>query len=451
MTMRITGEDKYNVKPAVEPSQVKATSERLIKSTEWNAFMDLFRQLQSKETGYIHTFYGKTEAPHQAVCVLDNLLFALALCRQKTVDGVTEGKELVEKLLAYQSKEGFFPAYLHEFPNTYDRHIGADLLPPLFLIYQHFHHVLGLPNLKNSIEELLSASLQESDKMAIQNQFKVGGVLCAFGKMHDRKDWIAAGKKLLDIGKLLSHPSRFIPKHLGEAMLGAYLGDQETADCLMGWMKSLWHPALKCYAGPFARNYFRKGKPEITLYELFMGLEAADIKGVLLFPHEFKPVLQNPIECHLEEKLAYSWLDHESYPFVFQWQNAHLIVYAPFAKAKFNGKNTLTIQLQESSDENELFIYITPKEGMNILINGEKATTFSAGDTVSIQDQDVKINLAFETVEGRFLGHLSKGCLPTEKENFGKNRFNAYEWQLLWRTLSRPEKTEIKLHFSYEA
>ena len=443
-----------------------------------------FRSLQSPETGFVHTFYGKSEAPHQAVSVLDNFLFALALCRLKTIEGVQEGKALIEKLLAYQSTDGFFPVYLHEFPFIYDRHHGASLLPVLFSIHRYFHRVIGAEMAKrllNCIEKLLDACLPELPLMSLPNRFKVGGALVGYGEQVSSEEWISRGKALLDFQELLNSPSKFIPKHLGEAFSGAVIaGGSVTAD-LLSWMKSLWHPELFCYAGPFTSLHFNKGDQEITLFDLFMLAEGnkvparfkrADLgllKAALLFPIQLDKATESfsTPNMILKNNYALSFLPEGEnkigrYPFAFQWGSqeslSSLILHAPLTeKVHFDGKNTIHIdmgpcpELETREPGRELYWFLTPKEDLKILINGQTATTFRAGDLLTIEDAQMRMTLKFETSGGVFQGHISKSCLPSEKGNFGKNRFEGYQWQLLWRTISREDNCFVKIHFSYDS
>lgn len=443
-----------------------------------------FKSIQSKETGFVHSFYGKSEAPHQAISVLDNFLFALALCRLKTIEGVQEGKALIEKLLAYQSADGFFPVYLHEFPFIFDRHYGASLLPVLFLTHRYFHRVLGAEiskRLLSSIEKLLTSSLSELPVMSLPNRFRVGGTLVGYGELTHSEEWINQGNELLDFQSLWNSPSKFVPKHLGEALSGALIAGGKTASDLHSWMKSLWHAELACYAGPFTSVNFNKGDQAITLFDLYMLAEGTKVpsrfkrsdlgllKAALLFPIELKPSLESFLESDmiLGKNYCCSWLPEGEkkigrYPFVFQWgaqeSLASLIFYAPLTeKVKFNGKDKLEIdmgpcpELETREPGRELYWFVTPKDDLKILINGQTATTFRVNDLLTIEDAHMRIELRFETKEGVFQGHISKTCLPSEKDNFGKNRFEGYQWQLLWRTISRPDNCPLTIHFSYVA
>lgn len=430
------------------------------------------RAIQSEETGFVHSFYGKSQAPHQAVSVLDNLLFALALCRLKTVEGVQEGKAILEKLLAYQSHEGLFPMYLHEFPFCYDRHHGAALLPALFEIYRHFHRVLGTEitqKLNAALEKLLTVGLTDCHQMSLPNRFRLGGALVGYGKVMQRQEWIDKGHELLNLDLLFNHPSRFIPKHLGEALSGALLADGDAADKLQHWMKSLWHPALCCYAGPSVHTRFVEGLPEITLYDLYMlkevplrfkKLQNSLLQAALLFPkNEVEGgTLENAV---IREECSYAWVEENlpnRYPFSFLFGNSELpasLILSTVHPVQFDGKNLLQVVMGAIPDTDykdpgrEIFWYFNPTNNMKILVNGLPATTFRIKDVITIEDDTMKIQLIFNSSEGIFQGHFSKAAAPTETQNMGKNRFCAYQWQLLFRTISRPNPCIVNIEFSY--
>lgn len=409
------------------------------------------RAIQSEETGFIHSYYGRVDPPHQAVSLEDNLLFVLALCRLKTVEAIQEAKILLEKLLAYQSPAGLFPSYLHEFPFCPDPYRGASLLPPLFSIYHYFHHVLGASltkSLREAIEKLLNALIPEFPHLSLTDRFRIGGALLGMG--HEE------GKRWLDIKAFLNSPSRFIPKHLGEAYSGAVMAPGgEVASQLMGWMKTLWHPQLCTYSGPFLRIDFFQGEKEVTLYDLYMGKESPLLKGALVFPHELKVAsVEVPSYSHQEDQLCFSWLPMKGqYPFAFQWKGGHLVLYAQEANVSCDGKGILDITmgkapLMDSKDSGrEILWYLS--QHLKMSVNGQAATTFRLNDDVCLEDENIAIHLVFEAEEGRFQGHFSKAQAPTEKICFGKHRFHAYHSQILWRTILRPDFAPLRIRFSY--
>lgn len=369
------------------------------------------RALQSPETGFIHYFYQKAEGPYQAVPIYENFLFALALCRVKSVESVGEAKVLLEKLLSYQLPSGLFPVYLHDFPNAYDKYIGAKLLPPLHWLYHYFHLPLG----KEMSEKLLNA-----------------------------------------INKLKENP---YPANFAEPQTAAFLEGPEHAEAEMKKALQNWHSDLQCYVGPFNKIRFTKGVQELTLYDLYMsaythelsprlqGIHPIFLQGALIFPSHF--------ECKKVEVPSFSFTPEGEYPFAFQWGTnsdiSLLALSAPRAKKiDFDGKNAFTIALGanpnlEMKEEGKEVVWYASL-GTKILVNGLPATTFRAGDLISIEDDKIRFELKFQPTGGVFQGHLSRGQLPSEIHN---GRFVAYQWLLSWRTIDRTEDCILKVHFDY--
>lgn len=348
------------------------------------------RALQSSETGFVHYFYQKVEGPYQAIPIYENFLFALALCRVKSVESVQEAKVLIDKLLAYQMPNGLFPIYLHDFPNTYDKYIGKRLIAPLHLLHQYFHLPLG--------------------------------------------------KEMSD--KLLSAIHRLSTPYVNPELEMKY-----------------WHPDLQCYVGPFKKIRFTKGVQELTLYDLYMcaythelsprlqGVNPLFLQGALIFPSDF---------VYKAEKISPFSFDPEAeYPFSFQWGTnskiSLLALFAPRAKSiAFDEKNTFIIELGtppnfEMKEEGKEVVWYASLE-TKILVNGLAATTFRAGDLISIEDDKIRFELKFQPDSGVFQGHLSRGCMPTELHH---GRFEAYQWLISWRTIDRTENCTLKVHFNY--
>jgi hypothetical protein len=207
------------------------------------------RALQSKETRFVHHYQGKSDQLlHQTIPFYENLLFALALARTRTVEGVQESKALLEKLLAYQSPQGLFPVYLHEFPFYHDQYIGAHLLPVFYWLDHLFHSVIGM-DLKPAIQKLIAATAPEVAHMPAALQAKALGALIAFGKAPE-----------------LSFPD-----------LSACEGSKEKADWITGRLLAKlplpaiadWDPHMQLYTGDWRCVRFERGAPEVTLYDLY--------------------------------------------------------------------------------------------------------------------------------------------------------------------------------------
>lgn len=378
------------------------------------------RGVQSEETGFVHGYYGKKEPPHQAILFLENALFVLTLFRTKTVEGIQEGKKILEKLLAYQSPEGLFPSFFHEFPFCYDRYIGAHCLPPLYLIYHYFHMYLGQSlegSLEQAIRRLIEKSMVEVSVMPFSFQVKLGGSLIGCGRQWNEESWVKKGEELLAEDKLRTLTSCSIPAELGNCLLGAMLAGGDYFYPLLELFSKKWHPVLQRYIGPFDAMFFTEGEQNLSLFDLFMWASDGKIpqqmtaypsqllNGALLFPvaagEQVRAVVDKEKHTFVSgERWGYSWSEKSlgqvgCYPFVFQWDDAFIALYAPRVKElQFDGNHQIQVNLGscpnlESKEEScELNWYLSLKEGRKILINGQPATTFRANDVVSIEDED---------------------------------------------------------------
>jgi len=113
---------------------------------EKRCFIDLnlqaARKRLSPQTGWVHHCYESEGTRHDTIPLLENLCFALALFRSRLSDDILQGRQLLEKLLAFEV-QGEFPIYLHEYPTIRDRGSSLDLLPALLHIQKEFGIVLG--------------------------------------------------------------------------------------------------------------------------------------------------------------------------------------------------------------------------------------------------------------------------------------------------------------------
>lgn len=428
------------------------------------------KALKGEETHFLHYYYGKTVPPHQAIPTIENFLFALAECRTKTVDGVQDGKALITHLLAYQQPSGLFPVYLHDIPYCQDRYIGVHLLPILYHLYHYFHTVLGdvAETIQESSFKLLDATLPFLEQMPEHLQLKCAGSLIAFGKLWDFKQWTQAGGMILPkFSEFLESPSRYIPSHLADVMVGLNLTESDEKQKLAKWMGSLWNSHLECYAGPFQDMHFYHGEQQITLYDLYMAHYTKKIPARI---HAPKPVLlqgalivPDHVEMEIPQAKNLATLNEVGsrglYPFVYQWGEAKdpraFIVHPANGSAFKVEGNTMHVKLAELPNfedkeaAREISTYLPLRDDIKITVNGLAANTFRPGDLIKITDLFVTLEVTFKASEGTFQGHITRGCLPTEWTNFGKERFAAYQWMIFLRTINRPADCMIDISFKY--
>jgi hypothetical protein len=72
------------------------------------------RHFVSKRTRFLH-WDGPYEKKHDTIPIFENLCYATALMRLKEKESYLEGKELLDRLMAFQM-EGKFPYALHDYP-----------------------------------------------------------------------------------------------------------------------------------------------------------------------------------------------------------------------------------------------------------------------------------------------------------------------------------------------
>lgn len=411
------------------------------------------RALQSKETRFVHHYQGKSDqAIHQTIPFYENLLFALALARTRTVEGVQESKALLEKLLAYQSPQGLFPVYLHEFPFYHDQYIGAHLLPVFYWLDHLFHSVIGI-DLKKPIQKLISATLPHVAEMPAALQAKALGSLIAFKQ-----------------APKLDFPS-----------FDACEGPKEKADWITGRLLTKapippihdWDASMQLYTGDWRAMRFEKGSPEVTLYDLYgcslsgelprrlPSLHPAWLQAALCFPTEpplsLAPQIAAPFRTiHLPT--TEEGYPSGSYPFVLAWgKEPRSLILHPGALNKVDAREgTLDFTLgakpplEDREACREIVFSLQDFPGFRLLVNGSPATTFRIDDAVSLELPNALISLRFECIgRGVFQGHLSRGTKPTEWINAGVNRYNGYDWLISLRTIDRDENTKIRIHYDF--
>lgn len=409
------------------------------------------KALQSKETRLLHHYYGKKEQPvDQTVPFYENLLFCLALCRTKTVEGVQEAKALLERLLAYQGPEGLFPVYLHEFPFYHDRFCGAHLLPVFYWIDHLFHGVLGI-SLKQPIDRLAETTLKELPRMAFAEKVKAAGALISLGKLEKE----AFPKETPDAD----------PKEIADWITGRRLAGLAEPDY------NFWNFPMEAYFGPWKSIRFEEGRPELTLLDLYAachaeemperltGLHPVFLQGALCVPQESVKKKVQESKGWFHQVLEQEGYAYDSYPFYIRWgkQGESLALHPGTLQKVTECPGYVEIELgktpplEERDGCKEIQLSLLDTEGLVVKVNGIPATVFRIGDEVTLEGADFVIRLRFATQgKGVFLGHVSKGNRPSEWVNSGENRFKGYHRLLSLRTIEREEGEKVHLHWQFE-
>lgn len=458
------------------------------------------RSWQNPQTGWIHYCYHlEDEDNHFPIPVYESFLYALALMKSKVGDNVQEAKQLLEKLLHFQTD--LFPTYLHEFPKCKDKWIGIQLLPVYAYIFEGFHHVLGenlKQSLRNSMEKMISYSLQQLDEHppVYHLGVKLGGTLLALGRAFQKEEWKNEGEKLLQ--KALDSEDKrawLSPSMMGEMLVGLFLGYPQLKDSPWGpfWKNvcEAWSVRVGAFAGPAWREYQVGYEPQTTLYDLFMAVfsghfpyrafvdHPVQLQGVLIpestevFPHNEHELWQESWVVQHREKYSLGvmsktievpeawqkgyipfkvmWGDLNRYrSLVLQGGNCKTIAY------ELNEKGVdLIIELDDSQQEKEekhreICLFTECYPGDQLLVSGNQATTFKLNESVTLHNDDRHFQLTFQQIQGsgEFMGHIMRGNRPSQINTKGKYRTEAFDWMIFIRSVRRSGTCRFVVSFT---
>lgn len=452
-----------------------------------------------------HFYHQQEEDVHLTIPLIENFLFALALLKTRTIENITEAKSIVERLLHFQNKEiggiafGNFPIYIHEFPVCNDRFTGLQIGVIIYWTLKQFSSVLG-SDLKKRLEETLTFILQHaikthSEKAATYpNAIKIACLLSAAGDILQRQDFVKEG--VLQLEKLRGESDRIewcCPATMG-TMLSSLLMvyPRLSASPWIDFWEHLnitWHRHTCTYVGPAMKEWQSGEEPQVTLYDLFMGylqgglskrikqegivhLEAALISAMEDTLEELQYPLQQEWSngsqkyCLYQSKLmAFCFIENHQkvnpisikgyHPLRFVWgssERVHTFV--------CQGGNVRTLEcirnpqgvdlvfelgdvmkFEDREGCRETIFFMDVHDDVEMLISGQKATTFSLGEELTIQSGEFKLSLIFHLQEGdgRFLGHRMLGNRPSQLMTKGKQRYQAYDWQIFMRTIQRSD------------
>lgn len=394
------------------------------------------RKRLSPQTGWIHLCYESEGSRHDTIPLLENFSFVLALFRSRLSDDVLLGREMLEKLLAFEV-EGHFPVYLHEYPHVRDRGLSIDLLPYLLHVKREFSNVLG-ENLESQLRALIARIIEKASKEEHCSYGRRAKLLAAQGKFH-----------LAPERKIHSSPQ------LGEELIALQLQGGYSENDLLA-ITRFWHPGLMIYHGPYARELQEGFEPAPTLFDLFMGRaipcdHPIYLRASLVYPLSF-PVAK-------EQNSPYTWLsDQESKAVHFFWKGSdmtHSLVVQGATRWQDLGDSRFAIDCilseegpkegEEKSEVNCFFNY-HPDHAIRIGEN-ERGSAFSMEKKFLVQSLPLALEFHAFVLEGEgtFYGHVLRGNRHRQIALRGEKRFNSYDWQIALRTVFRKGPCTLRL------
>lgn len=440
------------------------------------------RKRLSPQTGYVHHCYHALEDETQyPIPVVENALFALALLRSKTMENMNEGKALIERLLPFQTKEGNFPVYLHDYPVAKDRFLGVHLLPVFYWISKHFNQILGAElkaKLEQSSQRLLDYCLKTESEITPPPHLgiKIAAAAKAFGRSN--------GDELLKKNKI-DTAVLGCPTYLGDFACALQMVDSSLQNSSWShfWdhINHTWHKPSCAFIGPAVKEAQQGYEPQVTLYDLYMGVLSGQFASRVLVdsPIHLQGALIQPTGDKLhsnENPYAYSVLSYDVKPpqhqekmyhplkivwgtpkrthsFVMQGGNADVLRgISDGNKIEFMIDLGPMVNVEDRESSREVSFYFDVAEDTVIKIDDEASNTFSLGQVVKISYAGLNLKLKMELVEGEghFFGHLMRGNRPSQIALKGNHRFKAYDWTLFLRTLRRSEKCQLKVRIELE-
>jgi hypothetical protein len=494
-------------------SASKGTSSDLSKElSEWA--LAAGRYFQSEQTGYIHLYYGKeAEQKAQTIPLVENVLFAFTLLRSRLVEQVQEAKKLLKGVLIFQNRQegdcGNFPVYLHEYPACHDSALALQLLAPFYWILKQFGHVLG-SDLKQQLEQAARLALEQSSRCHQLAPFpysiavRLAAAQLAYGMLWEKLAWQQAGKDLLDQLAQRQLEGWHTTRHLADILVGLQMVypslSKSPWQLLWQRMEQTWHPQLACYMGPCIREWQEREEPQVNLYDLFAGFFADQFsrRATLLSSHHLHGILIQPspdkfginrvsldIQGELKQQawhLVYrsNWaytvlekkgayqpaVDKTHTPFRLIWGDLHRVHSlvcqgGNIEKVEYREENqalSLLLDLrdqspeEESNPKREVEFFVDFHPDIQFHLNGDVATTFELGQKVKLSFAQQQLEIAFNLIEGEgdFLGHVMRGNRPSQFDQKGDKRFQAFDWTFFLRTIRRRGHCKLQIHITHQ-
>lgn len=463
------------------------------------------RTWQSPQTGYVqYCPFQAEEEEHHTTPLYENLLFVLSLFRSKSVDNVNEAKTALKKLLSFQTKEGAFPRFIHEYPGLVDHNACFFLFLPLFLIRKSFFFTFEKEwgeEFDKKIQALFSYAFSQEEKFSLPYTLRAILASAALGFSEIYND-AALEKKGRAIENTLfsdeKDPAWGSPSTLGHLYAAAQMAGKKRSEKWLGFfffLEVVWHPFLKAYAGPSMMEFWKGDYPEPTLLDLVMGMESGGfpsrifqntpllLEGALLDKEVEEPKEQKEQSFHLYttafkgfkslfckgKDYAAAALFKENnetetkkgfLPFCLLFGDQfgmHSIVAEGPARlfdAYFEENKLITkweIDYPASNDEKEgdLCFFFEDRGDLEWLVGSEKATVFRLGESIYIKAAGMTWRAVFylEEGSGTFVGQVLKGNRSSQIMTKGKHRYTAFDWVFSLRTVRRSYPCVLRLDF----
>ncbi len=349
------------------------------------------KKRQSPRTKFIHL--------DDTVPIFENFCFAMALLRSQTVEGVMEGKELIERLIGFQTPDGNFPIHLHEFPKCYDSWMGLKVAP-----------VLKFAKADEALEKVLQNAEQKERPPLWEHRYQ----------------------------SLQKEPCHFTPKTDGEWYHWLISEQLTGAD----FPPLPYYPELQVFISEKMAQEKYEPRPHPIEWILGVGRlsdHPSLLHAALLFPIENPKFLPNEPYVFLPETL------------LWKGSNLHSL---SFPNGTLQSPNTISFTLsgeppQDQKTLIEAALFCNISDETEITIDGKKGSVFYFGDSLKIATPTLTIQLRFYLSDGTgdFCGQILRANRPSQ---ISKEPYQAYDWQIALRTLRRTTPCKILTEISLQ-
>jgi hypothetical protein len=368
--------------------------------------------------------------------ILENALFVLALFRKKEQKTMLEGKELLLRLIAYQSNSGLFPDAIHLLDhNQFSWKKNLYLAAVFHLLVKEFDRVIDKVS-KERIHHSYSLLLNGLKKLELE------------------------GALLFLRSVLLDETPNSLPRldsqEEVEILFVAYGLALPQLRLQMEEMLSFY--VLKdapFYQGPFAGIKQYKGAPLKSIIEISLTHEEELKEEEAIFDKVWMESVLAPDLSHIKGQAF--WVRHKDLKekgdlyaraFFDLKQGLSAALYVP-QNTFFDPKTSIyTFSLEGfyEEDAHEISLYIPKCPSIGVYVDEAKSSIFRENEQITIKTKSHSIPLMFRVVEGegKFIGHISLDSRPYEIEKGG-----IYDRKISIRTVERSMRCRLELFIGW--
>lgn len=380
------------------------------------------KKRQSPRTGFVH-YFPADESAVDTIPLYENFCFALALFRHKTSESVLEGKEMIERLLHFQTASGSFPIYLHDYPRCWDPLMPLKVASVLFLLLRHFGPVLG-ETLKEKIENAQQKLKDAAEKRRLEKPLP---------PLWENRFCALFGQVLTPLAT-----ERFSASEWSEWLLTAQIAKEA------GPFAIPYDSGLEAFVGIPPEQ--EKGEPRPCLIEWVLADSITSPRLLRDHPDQILAAPLFPAQSAALDSANLSIYSGEEGAFRLLWKGKSLHSLAAKASRIERTENRIDLFFQmdeemktQREDLFEAALFIDVSAETELFIEGRKGTLFRLGDRLTVRTPAFAFDMQFDLLEGSgdFCGHLFRGNRPSQTACKGPLLYEAYDWQVGIRTLRR--------------